>query len=71
METTENNKLIAEFENEHEFIRDGNYFYPYDRVNEDGHLQGNFSPDEMQYHTSWDWLMPVVDVIMKKAVIYI
>ena len=25
--------------------------------------QGTFEFDELQYHTSWDWLMPVVDKI--------
>ena len=40
----ENNKLIAEFMN-------------VDYVDVDTYLQNN---KELHYHTSWDWLMPVV-----------
>ena len=27
-----------------------------------------FSPDEMQFHTSWDWLMPVVEKIESTSI---
>jgi len=47
-----NNKLIAEFMGlkEHE----GSYYLPL-------YNSGDWVPDvELEYHTSWDWLMPVV-----------
>ncbi len=46
-----NNKLIAEFMGV-VFHDDENQYY-----NADGLHIGN----TLQYHTSWDWLMPVVD----------
>ena len=53
MEPTENNKLIAEFMRV-VFHDDENQYY-----NADGLHIGN----TLQYHTSWDWLMPVVEKI--------
>tara|TARA_R110000803_G_scaffold14002_2_gene39182 strand:+ start:2120 stop:2401 length:282 start_codon:yes stop_codon:yes gene_type:complete len=50
MNTTENNQLIAEFEKV-VFHDDENQYY-----NADGLHIG----DTLLYHTSWDWLMPVV-----------
>ena len=47
------NKLIAEFMGV-VFHDDENQYY-----NEDGLYVGN----TLQYHTSWDWLMPVVEKI--------
>jgi hypothetical protein len=47
MNTQENNKLIAEF-------------MSVDYVDVDTYLEDN---KELQYHTSWDWLMPVVERI--------
>ena len=50
-----NNKLIAEFMGlkEHE----GSYYLPL-------YNSGDWVPDvELEYHNSWDWLMPVVDKI--------
>ena len=47
-----NNKLIAEFMGlgKHE----GSYYLPL-------YNSGDWVPDvELEYHTSWDWLMPVV-----------
>jgi hypothetical protein len=52
-----NNKLIAEFmgcTNPFNEIHDATLY----KVE-----QGIFELDELQYHTSWDWLMPVVDKI--------
>ena len=52
-----NNKLIAEFmgcTNPFNEIHDATLY----KVE-----QGTFEFDELQYHTSWDWLMPVVDKI--------
>ena len=43
--TTENNKLIAEF-------------MGVDQVDIDTWLETN---SNLHYHTSWDWLMPVID----------
>ena len=43
--TTENNKLIAEF-------------MGIDQVDIDAWLETN---SNLHYHTSWDWLMPVID----------
>jgi hypothetical protein len=44
------NKLIAEFM--------GDTFYPEPQHWYDSH--GSFIGDTLKYHTSWDWLMPVV-----------
>ena len=52
-----NNKLIAEFMGcTHPFndIHDATLY----KVE-----QGTFELDELEYHTSWDWLMPVVEKI--------
>ena len=52
-----NNKLIVEFmgcTNPFNEIHDATLY----KVE-----QGTFELDELQYHTSWDWLMPVVDKI--------
>mgnify|MGYP003140212102 CR=1 FL=1 len=55
----ENNKLIAEFmgleihESKHKYIT--TYYVTIDGVSTD--LQ------DLQYHTSWDWLMPVIEQI--------
>jgi hypothetical protein len=51
------NKLIAEFmgcTNPFNEIHDATLY----KVE-----QGTFELDELQYHTSWDWLMPVVEKI--------
>ena len=53
--TMNNNKLIAEFM-KLEFSK-GEYYRPL-------YNSGDWIPqDELQYYTSWDWLMPVVDKI--------
>jgi hypothetical protein len=48
--TTENNKLIAEF-------------MGIDQVDIDTWLETN---SNLHYHTSWDWLMPVIEKIQDK-----
>lgn len=56
MKTKENNRLIAEFM---EYPGDGKGLYFF-------HLKGNdvlVSADNLKYHTSWDWLIPVVEKI--------
>jgi len=51
MSKEELNKLIAEFMGEINSIEDKISFTK------------NCSTDELKYHTSWDWLMPVVEKI--------
>ena len=54
MNTQENNKLIAEFM---QSIEDGLYLdvlYFY---------EGRYYDTNMEFHKSWDWLMPVVNKI--------
>tara|TARA_R110000851_G_scaffold36378_5_gene94964 strand:- start:3059 stop:3364 length:306 start_codon:yes stop_codon:yes gene_type:complete len=54
------NKLIAEFMG----LGDGDkYFSPTLEDAESVGLGMHVYPDEMRYHTSWDWLMPVVEKI--------
>lgn len=53
MNTTDNNKLIAEFMG----------LVVSDRDNYTSELHTNVDAD-LKYHTSWDWLMPVVDKIL-------
>jgi hypothetical protein len=54
MNTQENNKLIAEFMQSIEdgLYLDGLYFY-----------EGRYYDTNMEFHKSWDWLMPVVNKI--------
>lgn len=54
MNTTENNKLIAEFM-EYPSNGFGKYICPVKDI--------PVEADELPYHTSWDWLMPVVEKI--------
>src|SRR4051812_21847400 len=66
METTvqDKNKVIAEF--------DGYKFIPHDSLNG---IKGVFSKpnkrlyilEDLKYHSSWDWLMPVVEKIESLA----
>ena len=61
MNTTENNKLIAEFMGL--ITEEGKYLAPpIDELSTIG-MGLYVSLDEMRYHTSWDWLMPVVEEI--------
>lgn len=52
------NKLIAEFMEVHEIMHDR-----YSEYDFDDNTLDVVAEDELQYHTSWDWLMPVVDKI--------
>ena len=52
----ENNKLIAEFMM-FETVGDL-HLIPFDNTDNDTYL-----PEHMKFHSSWDWLMPVVDKI--------
>tara|TARA_R110002020_G_C15933523_1_gene744038 strand:+ start:244 stop:540 length:297 start_codon:yes stop_codon:yes gene_type:complete len=60
MNTQENNKLIAEFMG----LKDGDkYLSPSLEETESIGLGMYVDSDEMRYHASWGWLMPVVDTI--------
>ena len=56
--TMEDNKLIAEFMG---YVYDDDRFFMED--SEGVRLYENL-PHELQYHTSWDWLMPVVRQVL-------
>lgn len=66
MNTQENNNLIAEF-----MVRDKEVdFHTTEEIKEGFReeatwyaLDGWVKDDELQYHKSWDWLMPVVESI--------
>lgn len=68
MTTTEGNKLIAEFMGgipaKHPFGM-GNMGYKFPVIIGAGGTVGGdwFSYDALKFHTSWDWLMPVVEKI--------
>lgn len=66
MNTIENNKLIAEFMDIHEIMLDeySNYeidvIYPILGIKPHHHKGLIIHESDLQFHTSWDWLMPVV-----------
>tara|TARA_R110001606_G_scaffold378611_1_gene538362 strand:- start:703 stop:1086 length:384 start_codon:yes stop_codon:yes gene_type:complete len=63
--TMNNNKLIAEFMG----LRDGDkYLSPTLEDAESVGLGMHVYSDEMRYHISWDWLMPVVEKIEEIAI---
>ena len=58
------NKLIAEFMG---IDTKGMCYYIPEHEKPSNHYEGmtsTFFPDELEYHSSWDWLMPVVEKIM-------
>ncbi len=63
MNTQENNKMIAEFMGaEKTHIQSvGDIYCPVPSKN------GSEYADKLQYHSSWDWLMPVVEKILNKS----
>jgi hypothetical protein len=70
MKNTDNNKLIAEFMGANPFRESVNEdvlsyeMYGVLECIEDGISEKHFFlPEEMQFHTSWDWLMPVIEKI--------
>tara|TARA_R100000353_G_scaffold111058_1_gene79661 strand:+ start:10055 stop:10330 length:276 start_codon:yes stop_codon:yes gene_type:complete len=52
----EQNKLIAEFMEVHQIMHDG-----YSEYDFDDNTLDVLHEEELQYHSSWDWLMPVID----------
>ena len=50
------NKLIAEFMRHEPIVKGDDVYY------ELNHIRLT-SADDLQYHTSWDWLMPVIHTI--------
>jgi hypothetical protein len=58
--TTENNKLIAEFMGYEILYRP--YYNGFIEIS-DTEL---CDVDDLEYHTSWDWLMPVIEKIQDK-----
>lgn len=59
MNTLENNKLIAEFMNlPTERFNSGILNYGFD--------EAWYELEELSYHESWDWLMPVVEGCLKE-----
>ena len=62
MNTTENNRLIAEFMNLDTYPPHDDYPLLYDCSPIDQDPQW-YALEEFQYHTSWDWLRSVVEKI--------
>ena len=63
MTTTEGNKLIAEFMGAY-IAKEGQLAYDMDDKYPNG--LDRLMPEDMKYHTSWDWLMPVVKECFNK-----
>jgi len=64
--TNENNKLIAEFMHL-ELISNKEYVIKRrDMIRQDIAYNLPFTLDDLKYHSSWDWLMPVVMKISRK-----
>lgn len=53
--TTENNKLIAEFLGWYKPDEENYYVHKYS--------EKDYTDKQLKYHSSWDWLMPVVEKI--------
>ena len=69
-EILECNKLIAEFM-ECFYSETFEGLLPNHWVNKNGEPLTSYLDTELKYHTSWDWLMPVVDKIEKYGIIEI
>ena len=59
MNTQENNRLIAEFMGYLLDDKEGVYWIETDE-------KYGVPPEDLEYHTSWDWLMPVVEKIERE-----
>lgn len=72
MNTTENTKLIAEFKNEDFEIKGGGAAYIGDFLDDSLYKEHFecyglfFFYEDMEFHSSWDWLMPVIEKIESK-----
>ena len=77
MDTTEGNKLIAEFmgyDNTRNYyccdnlmcVHEGGYKEPWRARGQDDWTYWG-TPDMMKYHSSWDWLMPVIGKISNQC----
>ena len=71
MKTTEQkNRMIAEFMGVNK-NNNGTYELPqFGRLNLGGEFKTEFNDTQMRYHTSWDWLMPVVKECFSKIEIF-
>ncbi|MEX0597531.1 MAG: hypothetical protein WD512_13645 [Candidatus Paceibacterota bacterium] len=58
----QNNELIAEFMEFGFIAGDVNWYCP---TNLYAQFDCSFYPDELRFHKSWDWLMPVIEKIVK------
>lgn len=69
MNTPEGNKLIAKFMGFHEIMLDEESKYDigdiYEILGIDITAMGTIEEDQLEFHTSWEWLMPVVEKIQK------
>jgi len=67
MNTQENNKLIAEFMGKKTITIDElKSILKENRENGFIHTPQAYVEDDLKYHSSWDWLMPVVDKIERE-----
>lgn len=65
MNTTENNKLIATFDDRVQDEFCGNkIFFIKQMPSLEGRYRHDFNFNEMRYHSSWEWLVPVVEKIL-------
>ncbi len=62
MSTKENNKLISEFMGYENVGTLNNPMYDY---YDNDFQDGIYKVEDLQYHKSWDWLMPVVSKCFK------
>lgn len=61
--TEEKNRLIAEFMSVNT-NPNGTFELPqFGTIRPNGYFQTEFNYEQLKFHTSWDWLMPVVDKI--------
>ena len=65
MNTTENNKLIAEFLGAKQYDETDNFVY-FDETN-NIFSNDTISIKDLKFHYDWNWLMEVVDKIEEKA----
>lgn len=65
--TEENNRMIAEFMGVNK-NNNGTYELPqFGSLRPSGDFRTEFESTQLKFHTSWDWLMPVVEECAKKS----